>query len=102
MNQIVDLKDKLQSLHNELKLNFNSSSFEEIAKDLDILMMAYSLLVGGSRSGMSLKEARNDFERVFIMENLAANGWNVSKTAEVLGIDRCHLHTKLRQYKRGE
>ena len=48
--------------------------------------------------GFSLKKAREEFERRFILINLEANDWNVSKTAEVIGIERSNLHRKLRAY----
>ncbi len=46
----------------------------------------------------SLKEARNDFETVFIKEVLAENNWNVSKTAKALGISTRQLWNKINQY----
>ena len=46
----------------------------------------------------SLKEAREDFERLYIERCLVAAGGNVSQTARELGIDRRHLYRKLRAY----
>jgi two-component system nitrogen regulation response regulator NtrX len=53
---------------------------------------AYSIAAG------SLREAKADFERAFILEKLEEFGWNVSKTAEAIGIERSNLHRKLRTY----
>ncbi len=47
----------------------------------------------------SLKQAKLDFERSFILEKLQENQWNISKTAEAIGIERSHLHRKLRSYQ---
>lgn len=47
----------------------------------------------------SLKQAKNDFERAFILDKLQENGWNVSKTADAIGIERSNLHRKLRSYQ---
>lgn len=44
----------------------------------------------------NLKDARSEFERDFILKALNDNGWNVSKTAQVLGIERTHLHRKIK------
>ena len=44
----------------------------------------------------SLKEARNAFERDYITTRLRENGWNVSKTADDLKIERSHLHRKIK------
>lgn len=46
----------------------------------------------------SLKDAKNEFEREFILRKLRENDWNVSKTAQVLGIERSHLHRKIKAY----
>ncbi len=48
--------------------------------------------------GLSLKEGRARFERLFIARKLAACGYNVSRTAEALGVERSHLHRKLKAY----
>jgi len=47
----------------------------------------------------TLKEAKSDFERLFILDKLQENQWNVSKTAEAIGIERSNLHRKLRTYQ---
>jgi two-component system nitrogen regulation response regulator NtrX len=49
-------------------------------------------------SGASLKTARSEFERFFILDRLEENDWNVSKTADAIGIERSNLHRKLRAY----
>jgi two-component system nitrogen regulation response regulator NtrX len=46
----------------------------------------------------SLKDARELFERDFITRKLEENGWNVSKTAELLDIERSNLHRKIKAY----
>ncbi len=46
----------------------------------------------------SLRDARTDFEREYIREQLARHGWNISRTAEAIGIERSNLHRKIRQY----
>ncbi|GBE15168.1 transcriptional regulatory protein ZraR [bacterium BMS3Abin14] len=44
------------------------------------------------------RKAREDFERKFFLESLERNGWNVSKTAEEVGIERSNLHRKIKQF----
>ena len=44
----------------------------------------------------SLRDARRAFERDYIAIRLRENGWNVSKTAEDLKIERSHLHRKIK------
>jgi two-component system, NtrC family, nitrogen regulation response regulator NtrX len=45
-----------------------------------------------------LKDARDAFEKDFIMRKLEENGWNISKTADVLDIERSNLHRKIKAY----
>jgi len=43
-----------------------------------------------------LREARAAFERDFITTRLREHDWNISRTAEELGIERSNLHRKLK------
>jgi two-component system nitrogen regulation response regulator NtrX len=45
-----------------------------------------------------LSEARDDFEKDYILQTLAAQGGNMSRTAEVLGVERSNLYKKLRAF----
>lgn len=47
-------------------------------------------------SGMSLREFREAVERAFILRRLGEQGWNVSRTASSLGVERTHLHKKMK------
>lgn len=46
----------------------------------------------------TLKDARDAFEKDYITKKLEENDWNVSKTAEVLDIERSNLHRKIKAY----
>ncbi len=46
----------------------------------------------------SLKEARDGFERAYILAELRAHDWNMTRTAERLGIERSHLYRKIKAY----
>jgi two-component system nitrogen regulation response regulator NtrX len=46
----------------------------------------------------NLKDARNEFEKEFILKTLRENDFNVSKTAQILGVERSHLHRKIKSY----
>jgi two-component system, NtrC family, nitrogen regulation response regulator NtrX len=46
----------------------------------------------------SLREARDQFERAYIVNELRLNDWNMTRTAERLGIERSHLYRKLKAY----
>jgi two-component system nitrogen regulation response regulator NtrX len=47
----------------------------------------------------SLKEAREAFERDYILKVINDNGGNIAKSAEILGIERRHLYRKLSALK---
>jgi two-component system, NtrC family, nitrogen regulation response regulator NtrX len=47
---------------------------------------------------ISLQEFQENTESIFIKKQLEKNAWNVSKTADVLGIQRSHLYTKIKKY----
>jgi two-component system nitrogen regulation response regulator NtrX len=46
----------------------------------------------------SLRDAKTEFEREFIVRKLRENDGNVSRTAQALGIERSHLHRKIKSY----
>lgn len=52
----------------------------------------------GSISAKNLRDARSEFEKDFILKTLKENDWNVSKAASILGIERSHLHKKMKSY----
>ena len=54
------------------------------------------IVTEGSVSEDSLREAVDQFEKAFILERLRENSWNISRTAEKLGIERSNLHRKLK------
>jgi two-component system nitrogen regulation response regulator NtrX len=45
-----------------------------------------------------LHEARDDFERDYILRALAAQHGNISRTADVLGVERSNLYRKMRGF----
>ena len=47
----------------------------------------------------TLREFKESAERAFLVEKLRENGWNISKTAEVIGTPRSNLYKKLEQYQ---
>ncbi|MCK5914006.1 MAG: sigma-54-dependent Fis family transcriptional regulator [Desulfuromusa sp.] len=46
----------------------------------------------------SYREAKELFEKQFLLEKLQKNNWNVSKTAEEIGLERSNLHRKIKSY----
>ncbi len=48
---------------------------------------------------LTLKEARELFEKQFIENKLIEQDYNISATAKILGIERSNLHKKIKQYE---
>lgn len=47
---------------------------------------------------LSLKEARDEFEKTFILKALQASNWNVTQTARMLDMERTYLYRKIKYY----
>jgi len=50
------------------------------------------------RGDLALREARDLFERRFILTKLREHGGNVKRTAQALNIERSHLYRKMKAY----
>ena len=61
----------------------NSGSKQEILKEFE---------------SMKLNEARDLFEKKLLTEKLEENGYNISQTAEILGIYPSNLHGKIKKF----
>jgi len=51
-----------------------------------------------SNRNITLREARESFEKEMILNRLAALNWNISRTAKELGLDRTNLYKKMMRY----
>ncbi|MCK5825387.1 MAG: sigma-54-dependent Fis family transcriptional regulator [Desulfuromusa sp.] len=47
----------------------------------------------------SYREAKEVFEKQFLRDKLQENAWNVSRTAEEIGLERSNLHRKIKNYQ---
>jgi len=52
----------------------------------------------GVHARTALRDAREDFEREFIIHKLEENDWNISRTAELIELERSNLHRKIKSY----
>lgn len=46
----------------------------------------------------SYREAKELFEKRYLLEKLQKNNWNISRTAEEIGLERSNLHRKIKAY----
>ena len=68
-------------------------------KDIEFLFSPGKSDVGDLISDSnSFQEFKEKAEKAFILKQLKNNDWNISKTAEVLEIQRSHLYNKMKKY----
>ncbi len=69
-------------------------------KDIEVLLApgraTMDSIIDDSNSFQEFKEKA---ERAFIVKQLNENNWNISKTAELLDIQRSHLYNKMKKYE---
>ena len=77
---------------NEEKININN-----LVKD-SLSQKSYNLEEEDYKSTLSysLKEARQKFEKNYLLSQLKKHKGNISKTAEFVGMERSALHRKLK------
>ncbi len=71
------------------------------AEDLSFLdgrAGGHAAMIEPSSSRLTLHEARDHFERDFILRTLGEQQGNMSRTAEVLGVERSNLYRKMRAF----
>ena len=59
---------------------------------------AAAVAASGSVAAKNLRDARQEFEKEFILKTLRENDFNVSKCAQILGVERSHLHRKIKSF----
>jgi two-component system nitrogen regulation response regulator NtrX len=52
----------------------------------------------GAEMDGTLREAREQFEKAFILRRLREAHWNITRASERLGIERSNLHRKIKSY----
>ena len=92
---------ELRNLIERITILANNESKEDTSKLLsDILSKTQNLEQSsiGIKSSYSapLKEAREQFEKEYLITQLKKNHGNISKTADVIGMERSALHRKIK------
>ncbi len=63
------------------------------------LALPKSAVEGEPTKAGTLREFKDSSERAYLVAKLRENGWNISKTAEVIDTPRSNLYKKLEQYQ---
>jgi len=73
----------------------------EVVRSPSATIVAPKPLAGGEapKAVGTLREFKDNAEREFLVAKLRENGWNISKTAEVIDTPRSNLYKKLEQYQ---
>jgi two-component system nitrogen regulation response regulator NtrX len=50
-------------------------------------------------SAATFRNAKEEFEKEFLIQKLEENDWNISRTAEAIEVERSNLHRKIKSYK---
>jgi DNA-binding NtrC family response regulator len=99
----LDWNGNVRELHNVVERLLILSSGEDVTEaDVSRFVLAKDSGGGGLADMVDATEQFADFrdaaEALFIRTKLEENDWNVSKTAESIGIQRSHLYNKLNKY----
>jgi len=89
---VRELKNVIERL--SIMVPGDTIGIEDIKKHIEDYDFRESFSGGAS----SLKRAREDFEREFIIRALERNEKNITMAAKELGIERTNLHRKINQY----
>ena len=102
-------KGNIRELRNTVERMIIMSPGEVIdVADLPSVVRAPAGAVGGRASvpldadaarAATLREFKDSTERSYLVGKLRENGWNISKTAEVIDTPRSNLYKKLEQYQ---
>ncbi len=79
-------------------LNLPQELESQLAAGVSGLEESGASAASGASGDGSLREVRESVERSYILQKLRESGWNVSRAAELLGLERTHLHRKMRAY----
>ncbi|TLY30391.1 MAG: sigma-54-dependent Fis family transcriptional regulator [Ignavibacteria bacterium] len=89
---------ELRNIVERLVIMSPGDTIEEAAPDAASPRNEVEDILNTSRS---FQEFKDRAEATFIKRQLGLHNWNVSKTAEALGMERSHLYTKINKYGLG-
>ena len=89
---VRELKNTIEKL-----IIFNENSTVYPGQLMDTLQMSdcYSC---DENTSKKLTDAKNEFEKKYLLKILKQNSWKMGKTAQILGIDRTNLYKKMQRH----
>lgn len=73
----------------------NKEIVEEVLRSRELKADDLGKLADQTNDFQDFKESA---ERLFLMQQLEKNDWNISQTAETIGIQRSHMYNKMKKY----
>ncbi|MDX8391147.1 MAG: sigma-54 dependent transcriptional regulator [Mariprofundaceae bacterium] len=70
----------------------------EVVNVADMPPLDQSGVQSGADISIDYHSAREAFERSYLLYHLNENGWNISRTAEDIGMERSQLHRKIKSF----
>jgi two-component system nitrogen regulation response regulator NtrX len=92
---IRELKNFIERIN--IMVNEDLISVEEVGKFLGKKVLEENSEFNAKYKDLNLNDAKNFFEKEFILEKLKAYNYNISKTAECLAIYPSNLHGKIKK-----
>ena len=98
--QSLSWSGNVRELRNSIERIIILIDKKEISKkDIEILFTTGKTSLGDIiDTSNSFQEFKDKAEKAFIIKQLKANDWNISKTADVLEIQRSHLYNKMKKF----
>ena len=98
-----DWRGNVRELHNVVERLLILSEGDQVeVRDVDRFVQPNGSSAGSIAGLVDQYEAFSDFrdqaEKLFIQHKLDQYDWNISKTAEAIGIQRSHLYNKMSKY----
>lgn len=104
--QTLPWKGNIRELRNVVeRLILMSAGNEIMMNDVEVILPATEGTPKGKDMGLSLadlstlKDFKETAEKLFLMEKLKQNNWNIAQTAKTIKTPRSNLYKKLEQYK---
>ena len=88
---------QLMNITENLVKNSDLSNSNISMKDIELYIN--DINYDNNLYNLSYKDAKDSFERDYLVNKLKANNWNVTKTATTLNLDRVSLYRKIKSLK---
>jgi len=105
VRQLRNVIQRIMALSNGMDIDATTCA-AALGQDFYVAQQAPSTPIKTENTGdilamvanMELGEAKDTFERLFLLQKLEEQGYNITRTAQVLGMYPSNLHAKMKKY----